>query len=266
MSVHDHSNPSKILCFVAVATLAALTGWGCASKADKLLEDARAVYNQAQQTPDILSHGSAPLTEAGEALEKAEKAEDEAEKEYLAREAKYKVGLAVMLAERKIAAKHIARLEGTQEEGGQEEVQRESREITDEQPTLSGATRTDRGLVLTLSSTAFKSGRAELTGEKEKLVPLVAFLKAHQKRKVLIEGHTDSTGSDTLNLSLSQRRANAVGDILISEGISASRITTKGYGESHPIADNATKAGRQKNRRVEIIVLDEGVKLGAMLR
>ncbi|WP_296892542.1 OmpA family protein [Thiobacillus sp.] len=68
-----------------------------------------------------------------------------------------------------------------------------------------------------------------------------------------VAGHTDSRGSDKYNMKLSQRRAEAVRNYLISKGIAADRLTAKGYGESQPIADNATDEGRFKNRRVELI-------------
>lgn len=68
-----------------------------------------------------------------------------------------------------------------------------------------------------------------------------------------VAGHTDSRGSDKYNMKLSQRRAEAVRNYLISKGIAADRLTAKGYGESQPVADNATDEGRFKNRRVELI-------------
>jgi OOP family OmpA-OmpF porin len=71
--------------------------------------------------------------------------------------------------------------------------------------------------------------------------------------RVSVEGHTDSIGSDAYNQRLSERRAKAVRDYMISQGIDASRITTRGFGESKPVADNKTAAGRAENRRVEII-------------
>jgi outer membrane protein OmpA-like peptidoglycan-associated protein len=88
---------------------------------------------------------------------------------------------------------------------------------------------------------------------------LVKFLEKYQNRNVLIEGHTDSVGSETYNLGLSHRRADAVRAALISKGISENRITAKGYGESRPVASNTTAAGRQQNRRVEIVILGEGI-------
>ncbi|WP_279128997.1 OmpA family protein [Helicobacter winghamensis] len=76
-------------------------------------------------------------------------------------------------------------------------------------------------------------------------------MKENPSQTAIISGHTDSTGNDEYNQKLSERRANAVKDAIIEEGVQAERLQAKGYGESKPIADNATKEGRQENRRVE---------------
>ena len=76
-------------------------------------------------------------------------------------------------------------------------------------------------------------------------------MKENPSQTAIISGHTDSTGNDAYNQKLSERRANAVKDAIIEEGVQAERLQAKGYGESKPIADNATKEGRQENRRVE---------------
>jgi OOP family OmpA-OmpF porin len=81
-------------------------------------------------------------------------------------------------------------------------------------------------------------------------------LQSDSHLTVLIEGHTDSVGSDAYNLSLSQRRADAVKSYLVSKGIAASRIESRGMGESKPVASNETAMGRAENRRVEINVLE----------
>ena len=129
------------------------------------------------------------------------------------------------------------------------------------------AKKSERGIVLTLGDILFETGKAELMpGAGRTIDQLAEFLKKHSGRNVLIEGHTDSVGGETYNLGLSQRRADAVKTALIAGGILPDRIMTKGYGERYPIAGNSTAAGRQENRRVEIIILDEGVSPEKMVR
>jgi outer membrane protein OmpA-like peptidoglycan-associated protein len=83
---------------------------------------------------------------------------------------------------------------------------------------------------------------------------------------VLIEGHTDNTGSNEGNVKLSQERADAIKTLLVSKGITPERIVAKGYGSQYPQVANATPAGRQANRRVEIVVLNEGVSPQSVTR
>jgi len=95
---------------------------------------------------------------------------------------------------------------------------------------------------------------------------LAEFLKKNPNRNLLIEGHTDNTGNEDFNLKLSQQRADAVRDQLVSRGIAPERITTKGYGPKYPAVDNDSSAGRQQNRRVEVLVLNEGVSAESAAR
>jgi outer membrane protein OmpA-like peptidoglycan-associated protein len=119
---------------------------------------------------------------------------------------------------------------------------------------------TEIGTTITLEDINFEFGKAELMpGARQTIDPLVEVLEKNPKRNVLIEGFTDNIGNDQYNMKLSLQRANAVRDAITAKGISAERITTKGYGEQFPVESNATAAGRQKNRRVEIIILNEGV-------
>ena len=124
---------------------------------------------------------------------------------------------------------------------------------------------TDRGLVLTLGDVLFDTGKAELnSGATRKLDQLAQFLTEHPDRRVQIDGFTDSVGTDSYNLDLSQRRANAVRSALQVRGIDATRITTQGYGKEFPVASNADSGGRQLNRRVEIVIGGEnGAKIEA---
>ncbi len=129
------------------------------------------------------------------------------------------------------------------------------------------ARETSRGLVLTLGDVLFESGKANLLpGAERTLEKLVQFLEENPDRKVLIEGHTDNIGSSTYNLDLSLRRAQAVQKALIERGIEESRILAQGYGELYPVASNKDAAGRQRNRRVEIVILKEGVEPEKMQR
>ncbi|MEO6422729.1 MAG: OmpA family protein [Candidatus Nitrotoga sp.] len=120
------------------------------------------------------------------------------------------------------------------------------------------AKKTDRGMVITLGDVLFNVNKAKLSGGGINNVKKLAdFLNKYPQRKVMIEGHTDSTGSDSYNQALSEKRANAVQAELVDMGISSDRIATRGYGEASPVATNDTAAGRQINRRVEIILSDD---------
>lgn len=122
------------------------------------------------------------------------------------------------------------------------------------------AKQTDRGVVLTMGDVLFGFGKADLSpGATRSIDKLAVFLEQHQNRNLLIEGHTDNVGSDEYNRALSEKRAQAVQDHLVARGVSPERIAIKGYGKQYPEAPNDTPSGRQQNRRVEIVILNEGV-------
>lgn len=117
------------------------------------------------------------------------------------------------------------------------------------------ARETDRGLVVTLGDLLFATGKSDLTGSAgPNLDKLAAFLGEYGDRTVLIEGHTDSVGSEESNQFLSQRRAESVKSYLVGRGVQADRLTTAGLGQGSPVASNDTATGRQQNRRVEVII------------
>ena len=129
------------------------------------------------------------------------------------------------------------------------------------------AQQTERGIVLTIGDVLFATGKADLSANADKSVAkLSEFLKKNPKRNVLIEGHTDSVGKDDSNLALSQKRADSVKAKLVADGIEAGRITTVGYGKKFPVASNDTKAGKAQNRRVDVVILNEGVKAESQMR
>jgi len=119
------------------------------------------------------------------------------------------------------------------------------------------ARQTDRGVVVTLGDVLFDTGKSTLKpGAMSAINRLATFLSQNPNTKVLVEGHTDSVGSDDYNIGLSERRARAVATELQSRGIADSQIQTLGRGKDMPVATNDTPAGRQQNRRVEIVFSD----------
>lgn len=120
------------------------------------------------------------------------------------------------------------------------------------------AIKTERGLVITLGDVLFDTNQSQLrSGGMRSVQKLADFFSQYPQRTVMIEGFTDSVGSDASNQSLSERRADSVRTALVSMGVGGERITWRGYGEAFPIAGNDTPAGRQQNRRVEMVVSDE---------
>jgi outer membrane protein OmpA-like peptidoglycan-associated protein len=129
------------------------------------------------------------------------------------------------------------------------------------------AKQTDRGVVLTMGDVLFATGKSDVApGAQRSIDKLVDFLQKNPTRNVLIEGHTDNTGSADLNLRLSQERADAVKELLVAKGISPDRISARGHGLKYPLVSNDTAAGRQQNRRVEVVVLNEGVSPQSVTR
>jgi outer membrane protein OmpA-like peptidoglycan-associated protein len=119
------------------------------------------------------------------------------------------------------------------------------------------ATKTERGIVLTLGDVLFDTGRSDLKpGALRALEQLTAFLVENPERSAIIEGHTDSVGADAFNQRLSEQRAAAVQNALLERGIAQERLSAVGFGPTRPVVGNDTAAGRQQNRRVEIIIPD----------
>ena len=114
---------------------------------------------------------------------------------------------------------------------------------------------TDRGMVMTLGDVLFATGKADLQpAAMNRLDKLAVFMNRYADRTLLIEGHTDAQGSDEKNRLLSERRAEAVKVYLIIQSVDSSRMSTAGRGSESPLTDNITAEGRQRNRRVEIVI------------
>ncbi len=119
-------------------------------------------------------------------------------------------------------------------------------------------TDTARGLIVNMSDVLFDTGKYSLKpAAREKLAKVSGIILGHPGLKIAVEGHTDSVGGDDYNMRLSENRASEVRDFLINQGIPPANVTSQGFGKTMPVADNATAAGRQKNRRVELVVSGE---------
>ena len=257
-----------------------LLGGGCTAGSPPVaLEQARTAYTQAEQTPAVVANAPVQLQEANQALRRAERVwaddHDTEEVQHLAALATQRVEIARAAAEKKVAEAQIqqateerdqvllnARTRAAQQSQleaarATQQAQAATAQVQQLQQELASlqAKQTDRGLVLTLGDVLFETGKADLRpGALRNLYPLVTFLQKYPERRVLIEGHTDSVGSDAYNLDLSQRRADAVRDFLLRNGVNAAQLTTRGYGKASPVASNDTAEGRQRNRRVELII------------
>ncbi|MCB0719437.1 MAG: OmpA family protein [Bacteroidetes bacterium] len=168
----------------------------------------------------------------------------------LAEQRRQEADAARIEAENALTSAQRARLEADQATARMQEMTSKLAELE--------ARQTERGIVLTLGDVLFDVGKSTLkSGGARAVLQLSQFMLEYPERRVLIEGHTDNTGSNLTNQRLSERRANAVRDALAQKGVSIGRIETAGLGEDYPVATNSTEAGRQQNRRVEIIISDE---------
>jgi outer membrane protein OmpA-like peptidoglycan-associated protein len=126
------------------------------------------------------------------------------------------------------------------------------------------AKKTDRGMVVTLGDVLFDTGKSTLKpGAYSTIDRLAAMLKEAPDRKVQVEGHTDSVGSDELNQTLSQQRADSVAAALMQRGVASDQISARGKGEGFPVASNDNAAGRQQNRRVEMIFTEDASRVAS---
>jgi outer membrane protein OmpA-like peptidoglycan-associated protein len=124
---------------------------------------------------------------------------------------------------------------------------------------------TARGLIVNISDVLFDFNKYTLQpGAREKMAKVSGILLAYPGLKIQLEGHTDSIGGDEYNLKLSQQRADAVREYLIGQGVPAATVTASGFGKAAPVASNDTAAGRQRNRRVDMVVSGEPIGIGEL--
>ena len=258
----SHADRScRVLAGVALLGSAVVLA-ACAGRTSESLNEARASVERAQADTEVVAHAPDELAEAEQALARAQSSfrggASQDEVDHLAYLTEQRVAIADALADERAALAEIDEL-GRERDGLVVDSRDREIESLESQLAELQAQQTDRGLVVTLGDILFDLDRAQLTpGGELKVARLAEALRQMRDRNVLIEGHTDSSGSDAYNDDLSQRRAEAVEGQLLLQGVAPTRIVTRGYGERYPVATNDTTAGRQQNRRVEIVILDPG--------
>lgn len=262
-----------------------------------VLDQARGDFIAANNNPQVATYAPLEFKQASDALDKANAAaaakESLADVDQLAYIAKQKIATAQEIAKQKAAEADIAnagqqrnevRLEARtaeaeraqaaaaaamaqtavaqQQAANAEAMARAAQAKAAQLESMMAelqAKKTERGMIITIGDVLFATNQATLTPNGVATVrKLAEVLVQNPERTVLIEGFTDSTGGDAYNQALSERRANSVRDALIGMNVGRERIATRGYGKAHPVASNDTASSRQLNRRVEIVLSNEG--------
>lgn len=280
---------------LAAAAIAVLAACQTVPDNPPALAEARSALRAAEADPAVVTAAPLELQQAREAMARAEQhwsnEQDIDEMRSLAHIAQQRVAVARAVADRKGAEARVQQASVERERvraevrGREAKLARQSAVTAQEQVAATQsqleqaqsvaqsaaernrrleqelqelqAKQTSRGLVVTLGDVLFDTGKAELRGGAMRSIErLAATLRNHPERRVLIEGYTDAQGGESFNLDLSERRAEAVRRALQSQGVPAEQIQTRAFGEANPVANNATPAGRQLNRRVEIVFSD----------
>jgi outer membrane protein OmpA-like peptidoglycan-associated protein len=233
-------------------------------------EDSRALAAQRQEERRIAAEREAAAAQAKAQAEAKAAAEAAEAKRKSDEEAKRQAELA---AAKEAAAKAQADVLKAKEEAAKAEAERAKKAAADlraqllEQFNRILETRdTSRGLVVNMGDVLFDFGKYDLRPDaREKLAKLSGIILGHPGLNLAIEGHTDNVGSDEVNQKLSEKRAETVRGYLIEQNLADNTVTSQGFGKTSPVADNSSAAGRQKNRRVEIVISGEviGAKIGS---
>ncbi|KQN78778.1 flagellar motor protein MotB [Duganella sp. Leaf61] len=284
----------------AVAVAIVLSACSSAPITTSELDGARGDFVAAQSNPAVAANAPVEFKAAADALDRANAAaaqkESLADIDKLAYLAKQKIAVAQEVTKQRQAEANVAqagrqrdevRLEArtaeadkarmaaerakAEADAARQQADAAAASARDEQAKAAAlqqqlndlqAKQTDRGLVITLNDVLFNVDKAELSAEGMRTAQKLADVLAQEpKSMVLIEGFTDSTGSSSHNLDLSQRRADAVRQALVGMGVPGNKISTKGYGAAYPVAGNNDAASRQLNRRVEIVLSQNGAPI-----
>ena len=229
------------------------------ARAAELAHQAEEARRQAAESAQQAQQATAAAQQATAAAQAAQAELEKSRREAAEREAAAKAQLET---EQKASAERDAQtraeLERVRQEAAQHEAEARRLRMENELARIASTRREARGFVVTLSSGLFfDTGKTSLKkGAQATLTRIAEQLESDPNVKVTVEGHTDSVGTAARNQELSEKRANAVRDFLVGAGVAADRVIAVGRGEEQPIATNKTAAGRQQNRRVELVIAE----------
>ena len=230
----------------------------CANQPNQNLEDARSSYSALQADPRASKLAALETQDAGNMLDKANKAylndADEKTVDQLAYLTKRRIELAEQTIALRSAEEELGKTSAQRAEARLEAREAQIRKLQEDMQ----AKQTERGTLVTFGDVLFDYDRAELKpGGMRSVQKLADFLNDNPERKVIVEGYTDSVGSDSYNQQLSERRAQAIQTALVSAGVEPSRIQARGYGKNFPVASNSNASDRALNRRVEVTISND---------
>lgn len=264
------SAPVRIVAVLATLTFLA----GCASQRDPStqLQSARTAYQKVERDPAAARSAAESLERARRELDRAEKLLTDGADMAIVDHHAYLAERYTQIAENEVQQAELqTQIEQARNRREELRVAMERRKVEQAQEEQSDlrarlsflqAKQTERGIVLTLSDVLFAFDEAGLKPGGERAAERLAdFLEQYPSRRIRVEGHTDSVGPEAYNERLSLKRAQAVKQAIANDGISPSRIVTEGYGETYPVASNDDPAGRQRNRRVEVLISDQEGRL-----
>ncbi|TDV62473.1 OmpA family protein [Pseudomonas sp. LP_7_YM] len=230
----------------------------CASKPNVNLEQARTNYSALQSNPKSNELAALETKDASDWLNKADAAYRDNENEKKVDQLAYLTNQRVELAKQTINLKTSENdLKNAAAQRAQARLDARDAQIKALQNSLN-AKQTERGTLVTFGDVLFDLNKADLKSSGLVNVnKLAKFLQENPDRKVIVEGYTDSTGSDSHNQSLSERRAGSVRMALVKMGVSPDRVVSQGYGKEYPVADNTSASGRAMNRRVEVTISND---------
>lgn len=248
-----------VLCSALLAACASNT-----PSTNTSLADARASIEQLAAQPDAAQKAGKPLQDARDLMAQADAAAGNHKSEVVVAHLAYLAQRQADLGEAMLTEMHaheqVAQAEAERNrillEARDRQVAEANQKAAEAQQQLQQlqAKQTDRGMVMTLGDVLFDTGKDTLKpGAELNIDRLSKYLQGSPGTKIIVEGHTDNRGSEEYNEDLSNRRAQAVAKALESRGISTDRIEAVGRGKNYPVASNDDAAGRQQNRRVEIV-------------